>query len=125
MQSRDVSVTCGDFRQIPPVIPGGGRSAIVEASMKSSPLWPSFVKRNLTHPQREASDVEYSQFIDRIGDGVVNSEYSIQSDSHLMKLELKEVTASEDEAIKAIFPDVNDTHVTSHPCRVKGPGPST
>ena len=113
-------VCCGDFRQIPPVMPGGGRSAIVEASMKSSPLWPSFVKRNLTHPQRDASDVEYSQFIDRIGDGVVDSEYSIQSDSHLMKLELMEVTASEDEAIKAIFPDVNDTHLCSERAIITG-----
>ena len=111
---------CGDFRQIPPVIPGGGRSAIVEASMKFSPLWPLFVKRNLTHPQRDTSDVEYSQFIDRIGDGVVDSEYSIQSDSHLMKLELMEVTANEDEAIKAIFPDVNDTHLCSKRAIITG-----
>ena len=47
----NVFVCCGDFRQIPPVIPGGGRSAIVEASIRSSPLWPAFVLRNLTHPQ--------------------------------------------------------------------------
>ena len=49
-----VFICCGDFRQIPPVIPGGGRRAIIEATIKSSPLWESFQLRELTHPQRDA-----------------------------------------------------------------------
>jgi hypothetical protein len=59
-------VCCGDFRQIPPVIPGGGRHAIVEATIKSSPLWPMFEVRELTHPQRDAGDTRYSNFVDSI-----------------------------------------------------------
>jgi ATP-dependent DNA helicase PIF1 len=90
-----VFVCCGDFRQIPPVIPGGGRSTIVEASIPSSPLWSSFAWRNLTHPQRDVSNAEYSWFIDRIDDGEVESTYSIQSDTNLLKLELMAVTTSQ------------------------------
>ena len=113
-------VCCGDFRQIPLVIPGGGRSTIVEASIRSSPLWSLFARRNLTHTQRDASDAEYSRFIDRIGDGEVESTYSIQSDTNLMKLELMAVTTSEDEAIEAIFPDVNDTYLCNERAIITG-----
>ena len=55
-----VFICCGDFRQIPPVIPGGSRQAIIEAAIKSSPLWESFQLRELTHPQRDAGDTTYS-----------------------------------------------------------------
>ena len=44
-----IFMCCGDFRQIPPVIPSGGRLAIVEASIRSSP---AFVLGNLTHLSR-------------------------------------------------------------------------
>ncbi len=45
-----VFVCCGDFRQIPPVIPSGGKSTIVEASIRSSSLWENFELKNLSHP---------------------------------------------------------------------------
>ena len=48
-----VFVCCGDFRQIPPVIPGGGQTAIVNASIKKSPIWESFQVRQLTHEMQE------------------------------------------------------------------------
>jgi ATP-dependent DNA helicase PIF1 len=44
-----VFVCCGNFRQIPPE--GDLPSFTVEASIPSSPLWSSFARRNLTHPQ--------------------------------------------------------------------------
>ncbi len=37
-----VFIYCGDFRQVSPVIPGGGKLAIVEASIRSCPLWREF-----------------------------------------------------------------------------------
>ena len=51
-----VFICCGDFSQIPPVIPSGGRRAIIEATIKLSPLWESFQLRELTHSQRGAGD---------------------------------------------------------------------
>ena len=67
---------CGDFRQIPPVIPGVGRHAIIEATIKSSPLWLMFEVRELTHPQRDAGDTRYSNFVDLIGDGELPEIYN-------------------------------------------------
>ncbi len=81
-----VFVCCGDFRQIPPVIPGGGKSTIVQASIRSSSLWENFELRNLSHPQRDAGDADYSRFIDRICDGEVESTDSVDGDTQLMKL---------------------------------------
>jgi len=37
-----VVVCLGDIRQLPPVIEGGDRAMIVNASIKSSPLWNFF-----------------------------------------------------------------------------------
>ena len=71
-----IFVFCGDFRQIPPVIQGGGRHAITEATIKSSPLWTSFALREVTHPQGDVEDMAYSNFVDRIGDGVQPSMHS-------------------------------------------------
>ena len=105
-------ICCGDFRQIPPVIPGGTKSSIIEASIRSSSLWSAFIIRNLTHPQRDANDTNYSQFIDQIGDGQVSSNYSINN-VNLIKLQLMNVTTSEEEAIHFVFPDVNDTYTCS------------
>ena len=104
-----VFVCCGEFRQIPPVIPGGRRSTIVEASIKSSPLWTKIALRNLTHPQRDASDAGYSHFIDLVGDEDVDTTNSVDRDTHLTKREPMSATISEEEAIQFIFPDVNNT----------------
>jgi hypothetical protein len=38
----------GDFRQIPPVVPHGTRTQIVENSIKSGLIWNKFVKLELT-----------------------------------------------------------------------------
>ena len=115
-----VFVCCGDFRQIPPVIPGGGRSTIVEASIRSSPLWTEFTLRNLTHPQRDASDTGYSHFIDLVGDGDVDATHSVDRDTHLTKMEPMSATTSEEEAIQFVFPDVNNTFECSDRAIITG-----
>jgi len=38
----------GDFRQVLPVIPKAGRSAIISASLKRHPIWHQLKKRRLT-----------------------------------------------------------------------------
>ncbi len=70
------------------------------ASIKSSPLWPAFVLRNLSHLQRDTGDADYSRLIDRISDGEVESSYSADRDTQLMKLEPMAVTTSVEEAIQ-------------------------
>ena len=107
-------VCCGDYRQIPPVIPGGGTSEIIEATSKSSPLWPKFKKRNLIHPQRDAGDPGYSRFIDMVGDGELDATYSVDEDTHLCKMEPMSATTSEEEEIQLVFPDVNNTFECSY-----------
>ncbi len=115
-----VFICCSDFRQIPPVLPGGGKSTIVQASIRSSSLWKNFELRNLTRLQRDAGDADHSRFIDRIGDGEVDSTYSVDGDTQLMKLEPMAVTTSEEEAIQFVFPDVNNTELCSERAIIAG-----
>lgn len=64
-----VFILLGDFRQTCPVIPGGSRSQVVYASIRSSPLWQCFAIRRLLTPIRNAQDPAFANFIDQIGDG--------------------------------------------------------
>ena len=43
-----LTLLCGDFRQILPVVPHGTQSNIVDACLKSSYLWPSVTSFQLT-----------------------------------------------------------------------------
>ena len=54
-----VLICCSDFRQIPPVILGGGPQAIAEATIKSSQILPA-----VTHPQLYVGDTAYSNCVD-------------------------------------------------------------
>jgi ATP-dependent DNA helicase PIF1 len=65
-----IFVCAGDFRQTCPVIRRGSRREIVDASIKSSPLWSNFAIRRLTTPIRNAADIEFANFVDMIGDGL-------------------------------------------------------
>ena len=64
-------VVCGgDLRQIPPVVQGAGEDQVCDATVcLSTALWPKFEKVELQHPVRDASDPEYSAFVDGLGDG--------------------------------------------------------
>lgn len=64
-----VMLASGDFLQTCPVVRGGSRAQVVDASVRSSPLWQSFVVRRLMAPIRNAGDPEYAAFIDAIGAG--------------------------------------------------------
>ena len=64
-----VVVLLGDFRQTAPVIRGGTRHQLIDASIKSSPLWPSVCVMTLTEPIRNTCDLEYATFVDDIGEG--------------------------------------------------------
>ena len=64
-----VIVILGDFRQTCPVIRGGTRAQVVDASIKSSPLWELFTIYRLTIPIRNAEDPDFATFVDAIGEG--------------------------------------------------------
>jgi hypothetical protein len=60
----------GDFRQTCPVIRGGSRAQVVEASLRKSPLWKFLTVHSLNIPVRNAGDPEFSDFVDTVGGGV-------------------------------------------------------
>lgn len=64
-----VIVLLGDFRQTCPVIRRGTRAQVVDASIKSSSLWPGFQIHRLAIPIRNAEDLEFAGFVDAIGQG--------------------------------------------------------
>lgn len=60
---------CGDWRQILPVVPKGGRVDIVRACLKSSYLWPSIEPLTLSRNMKAGGDLDFSQMLIKIGDG--------------------------------------------------------
>ena len=65
-----VVILSGDFRQTCPVIPRGQREDIVEASIRSSYIWPVFSIYRLTVPIRQAEDTEFQRYLDVVGAGI-------------------------------------------------------
>jgi hypothetical protein len=59
----------GDFRQVAPVVKGVGPTALFDASIRSSTLWSNFEVLSLLTPIRNAGDLEYANWVDRIGEG--------------------------------------------------------
>ncbi|XP_046399916.1 ATP-dependent DNA helicase PIF1-like [Ischnura elegans] len=63
-----VVVLAGDFRQIPPIIPDGSKADIIDASLKSSVLWPIIIKKKLRSILRSRDDRAYSKFVLAVGE---------------------------------------------------------
>ena len=71
----------GDFRQILPVIPGGTKEEIIDASLNNSYLWPFFkvfqLKENMRLSQKELNNdqkkklADFATWILQIGDGQI------------------------------------------------------
>lgn len=95
-----VFVLLGDFRQTCPVIRGGTKAQIVEASIRSSPLWAQFTIYHLTIPIRNAEDPAFSAAVDDIGDGAGPD----------VDLALLQAVESDEELIDFVFPqDILDS----------------
>ena len=62
-------ILLGDFHQTCPVIRKGTHAQIINASIKSSTLWPLFTIHSLTEPIRQSVDEEFVCFLDNIGEG--------------------------------------------------------
>ncbi|TFY77073.1 hypothetical protein EWM64_g6940 [Hericium alpestre] len=61
-------VLLGDWAQIPPVIRSGSRSAVINASLKFSPLWHCFHTMHLAAPVRNADDPVFAQWADALAE---------------------------------------------------------
>ncbi|CAG8841387.1 19538_t:CDS:2, partial [Gigaspora margarita] len=57
----------GDFRQVAPVVKEAGKSATIDASIKTSHLWTHFDKYVLNQLIHNANDPEFAYFVDAIG----------------------------------------------------------
>lgn len=62
----------GDFRQVAPVVENGSRRMVIRASPRSSALWAHFQILRLHRAVRNASDPEYSEWVDSLGSGLVS-----------------------------------------------------
>lgn len=114
-----VFVGVGDFRQVAPVIKGNPSStATLDASIRSSSLWQTFTILRLHAPIRNASDLEYSKWVDLIGEGKYNAELQLAQNTEgkeSLGTEFKSTTQIDlpliqplydlEEAIEFLFPD--------------------
>jgi ATP-dependent DNA helicase PIF1 len=57
-----ILIAVGDFRQVAPVVKGGGLSAAIDASIRTSHLWPAFQIHRLTRPMRNAQDLGFCEY---------------------------------------------------------------
>ena len=73
-----VVICSGDWRQILPVVPRGNRGSILDACLKSSPLWSHFVVWRLEENMRvrcgsqsadDSLKAAYAQWLLKVGDG--------------------------------------------------------
>lgn len=64
---------CGDLRQIPPVVAGGSRQQIVEASIVSSHEFSRMRKFRLTTQYRAAADDAWAADVRALGDGTATT----------------------------------------------------
>ena len=90
-----IIVLLGDFRQTCPVIRGGTKADVLDASIKSSPLWTCFQKTKLTQLIRNADDPDFATVIDGIGDG----------ESTIAMLHIFPRTTCRDDLLSFVFPD--------------------
>ncbi|KAL0311217.1 UNVERIFIED_CONTAM: hypothetical protein Sangu_2416400 [Sesamum angustifolium] len=58
-----------DFRQVLPVVTGGTKSQIINASIVQSPLWSNVKLLHLLENMRAQNDEVFSDFLLRIGNG--------------------------------------------------------
>ncbi|KAE8218337.1 hypothetical protein CF319_g7769, partial [Tilletia indica] len=86
----------GDPRQTAPVVPGAGKTQILEHSLLSSVVFPLFQLHELQQPVRNAEDAPFADWVDFIGE-----------DHACSNIDLKDyfqTTDSNEEACRFLFP---------------------
>ena len=129
-QFRNKVVVClGDFRQLPPVIEGGDRATIVNASIKSSPLWNFFRVMRLNLNMRllglsaqqnqlsedEQEDLEnqkhFARILDHIGNGTHPQSIDDEFDgtgAQILPMSFVKCFQTEEEGINFLYPNGHD-----------------
>ncbi|XP_055371975.1 ATP-dependent DNA helicase pif1-like [Condylostylus longicornis] len=98
-----IILLAGDFRQIPPIVPGASPKEIISSSLRSSALWQNFSILTLLHSMRAVHDAEFSVFIRRLGEGRIPSVK--QNDGvDLIKLPNIPFETSVEKLISFVFP---------------------
>jgi hypothetical protein len=62
-------VGCGDFHQIPPVIPNAPSEKVILATVLHADCWPMHVM-TLYAPKRDSGALQHSSFVDKVGEGL-------------------------------------------------------
>lgn len=76
----------GDFRQVLPVIRGGNRVSVVNATIKKSPLWKLFQIFKLDQNMRAITDPTFCTWLLSIGDGKCCSDQSIKKTQYSLNI---------------------------------------
>ncbi|KAH7818405.1 putative ATP-dependent DNA helicase PIF1 [Monocercomonoides exilis] len=87
----------GDFRQLPPVVRGGGRQEMISCSIKSCDLWSSFQVHSLSTNMRTGADTAFASFLRKVGDG----DLSIMDKNK--KIDVSRWRINEDQLIQRVF----------------------
>ena len=90
-----IIVLLGDFRQTCPVIRRGSHAQIVDASIKSSPLWSNFTIHCLHRHWRNAGDIPFAKFVDAIGDGAGPE----------VSLDMLDIVTDAEDIMQFVYPD--------------------
>jgi len=90
-----IIILLGDFRQTCPVIRRGSRAQIVDASIRSSPLWSEFTIHRLHRRRRNAGDLPFADFVDAIGDGAGPD----------VSLDMLSIVTDSEDIMQFVYPD--------------------
>ena len=106
-----LTVLSGDWRQILPVVKNGGRGDVVDACLKSSPLWPSMTVLHLETNMRvqlhqDARAAEFSAFLLRVGNGELPIVRELGEDAVHVPEEIRSPARNIEELAARIFPDL-------------------
>ena len=63
-------ISVSDFHQVAPVVRGSGLSAAINASIQTSNLWLRFTMSKLEQPMRNATNLEYCNYVNSISEDV-------------------------------------------------------
>ena len=97
----------GDSHQIPPVVERAARADVEKMTIKNSRHWRTgFTHLKLHAPKRDASDLEYSSFVDSVGQGTLPQQELSDEDVPVVVLPNIRSTTSLDEAMRFVFPTV-------------------
>ncbi|KAG5560902.1 hypothetical protein RHGRI_004059 [Rhododendron griersonianum] len=97
----------GDFRQVLPVVPRATRTETVNSSLVRSYVWPQLKKLKLTKNMRAASDLVFSDFLLRIGNGEekTTGDEMVEIPSKML-IKIEENDNPENALISAVYPSI-------------------